>query len=76
MAHKHDDGYYYDVVRANIKKYRKEKNFTQQRLADEAGLSLDYIAEIESFKRKKSFSIAALGRIADALDVDVWLFFK
>lgn len=60
----------------NIKKYRKEKGYTHQRLADETELSIDYIAEIESLKRKKSFSIATLGRIADTLDVDIKCFFE
>ncbi len=73
---KHDDGYYYDIARHNIRKYRLEKKYTQQRLADETDLSLDFIAEIESVKRKKSFSIATLGRIADVLNIDINLFFK
>lgn len=72
---KHDDDYYYDIVRVNIKKYRLEKRYTQQRLADETELSIDYIAEIESLKRRKSFSLATLGRIADILNVDIKKFF-
>lgn len=76
MAHIHSDMYYYDIVRKNIRKYRKEKGYTQQRLSEEADISMDYLAEIESNKRKKSFSIAVLGRIADGLDVDIKLFFE
>lgn len=72
---KHNDDYYYDVARKNIKRFRKEKKYTQQKLADEAELSIDYIAEIESFKRRKSFSLATLGRIADVLGVDIKKFF-
>ena len=71
----HDDNYYYDVIRVNIKKYRLEKGYTQQKLAEETDLSLDYIAEIESLKRRKSFSISTLGRIADVLKVDIKDFF-
>lgn len=37
---------------------------------------MDYLAEIESEKRKKSFSIAILGRIADVLEIDIREFFK
>lgn len=70
-----NDTYYYDTVRKNIRKYRKEKGYTQARLAEEADISLDYLAEIESDKRKKSFSLAVLGRIADALKVDIKNFF-
>ena len=35
----HTDEYYYEIVRKNIKKYRIEKNFTQQELADKLGMS-------------------------------------
>lgn len=73
---KHDDNYYYDIVRINIRKYRREKGFTQQSLADACDLSMDYIAEIESMKRKKSFSLATLGRIADALETPITKFFE
>lgn len=76
MAQVKSDMYYYDIVRKNIKKYRKEKGFTQQRLADEADMSIDYLAEIESVKRRKTFSLATLGRIADVLEVDIRDFFN
>ena len=72
----HTDNYYYDVIRINIRKYRKEKGYTQAKLASEADLSVDYISEIESLRKKKSFSIATLGRIADVLDVKIENFFK
>lgn len=76
MALKHDDNYYYDIIRINIKKYRKEKGYTQQRLSEEAQMSMDYLAEIESIKRRKSFSIAILGRISEVLNVEIEEFFK
>lgn len=75
MALKNDDNYYYDIVRANIRKYRVEKKYTQQKLADECELSVDYIAEIESLRRK-SFSLATLGRIADVLNINIKEFFN
>ena len=76
MAQVKSDMYYYDIVRKNIRKYRKEKGFTQQRLADEADMSIDYLAEIESVKRRKTFSLATLSRIADVLEVDIRDFFE
>lgn len=76
MAQVKSDMYYYDIVRKNIRKYRKEKGFTQQRLADEADMSIDYLAEIESVKRRKTFSLATLVRIADVLEVDIRDFFN
>lgn len=72
----HNDDYYYNIVRKNIKKYRIEKKFTQQHLSEIADMSLDYLAEIESIKRSKSFSLAVLGRIADALEVPIEKFFE
>lgn len=75
MAHIKDNNYYYDIARKNIKKFRIEKGYTQQRLSEEADISMDYLAEIESEKRKKSFSLAVLGRIADTLEVDIKRFF-
>lgn len=50
-----NDDYYYDILRRNIIKYRKLKKVTQQQLADLTFLSVDYISEIESLKKKKKF---------------------
>lgn len=70
------NNYYYDIIRKNIRKFRKEKGYTLQSLSEAADMSMDYLAEIESEKRKKSFSIAVLGRIADTLEVDIKEFFN
>lgn len=72
----HTDEYYYDIIRDNIKKYRKEKNLTQQDLADLAGISRQYVTDIENENRKKHITIAILGRIADAMNVNIELFFR
>lgn len=76
MAIKNSDDYYYNLVRTNIRKYRKNKKYTQLQLAEEANLSADYICEIESNKKNKSFSIATLGKISEALEVDIKKFFE
>ena len=76
MAHYNENDYYYNIIRKNIKKFRKEKKLTQQQLAEAVDLSVDYICEIESPTKNKSFSIVALGRIADALEVDIKDFFN
>ena len=76
MSHYNPNDYYYDIIRKNIKKYRKEKKLTQQELAEKADLSVDYICEIESLKKNKSFSIVTLGRIADVLEIDIKNFFN
>ena len=71
----HDDNYYYNIIRENIKKYREIKGLTQQQLADKSGISMNYIAKIESKKMQRGFTIVVLGRIADALEVDIKLLF-
>lgn len=68
--------YYYNIIRKNIKKFRKEKHLTQQQLAEATDLSVDYICEIESPTKNKSFSIVTLGRIADVLEIDIKEFFN
>ena len=72
----HDDNYYYDIIRKNIKEYRKKANLTQQQLADKAGISMNYIAKIESKKMQRGFTIVVIGRIADALGIDIKLLFE
>lgn len=67
----HDDYYYYDIVRKNIKKYRKKANLTQQELADLIDISMHYISQIESAKPNKYFTLVVIGRIADALNIDI-----
>lgn len=67
----HDDNYYYDIIRYNIKKYREKANLTQQELADKVGVSMNYIAKIESKRMQRGFTIVVLGRIADALEIDI-----
>lgn len=71
----HTDEHYYEIVRKNIKKYRLEKNYSQQNLADVAGITRQYITDIENPNRNKHVTIAILGRIADALQIDITKFF-
>ena len=71
MKDRHSDNYYFDIIRNNIKKYRTIRNLTQQQLADKCGVSMNYIAKIESKKMQRGFTIVLLGRIADALEIDI-----
>lgn len=61
----------YDTVRQNIRKYRKLKCMTQQELADASELSHGYIREIESLNMGVTFSLDAVEKIANALDIKV-----
>lgn len=71
-----NDEYYYSIIRTNIKKYRKEKKLTQQDLADMTDISREYICDVENESRNKHITISLLGRIAEALNVDIESFFK
>lgn len=59
----------YDVIRRNIKKYRKEKGLTSAQLAEMVDLSHDFIRQIESEKARYNFSVETLYKISVALDV-------
>ena len=71
----HDDEYYYQVIRKNLKKYRAERHLTQQELADMTNMSREYICDIENESRHKHLTIAVLGRIAEALNHPIKDFF-
>lgn len=72
----HSDTYYFDIIRYNIKRLREEAGLTQQQLADKAGITMNYVAKIESKKMQRGFTIVSLGRIADALGLDIRELFK
>ena len=73
----HDNNYYYDIIRINIKKIRIERKLTQEQLAELVDYSVEYITEIESLKKHKTFSIVLVGRIADVTNKDIrWFFCK
>ncbi len=59
----------YDVIRRNIRKYRKEKGMTSAQLAEAVGLSHDFIRQIESEKTRYNFSVETFYKISCALDV-------
>ena len=61
----------YDVIRKNIKKYRKEQNMTSAELAELVDLSHDFIRQIESKKAAYNFSVDTLYRISVALGVSL-----
>lgn len=59
----------YDIIRRNIKKYRKEKGLTSAQLAELVGLSHDFIRQIESEKTRYNFSVETFYKISVALGV-------
>ena len=65
----------YDTVRKNIKKYRLLKGMTQQELADASDFSHGYIREIESIRMGCTFSLDAVEKIANGLEINFKLLF-
>lgn len=64
-----DENYIYEIVSKNIKKYRKLKGWTQEKLAEEIGYSLSFISSIESAYHQ-TFSLGTIWRISQVLGVD------
>ena len=75
-SYMHDDEYYYAIIRKNVKLFRRAQNLTQQDLADMTELSREYICDIENESRNKHPTIAVIGRIAEALNIEIGEFFK
>ncbi len=61
------------ILQNNIKALRKQRGFSQQKLAETSGLSLAYIGGIEIAIKSPSFD--SLCAIANALDVQVYQLF-
>lgn len=61
----------YLILVENIKLHRKNKNITQEQLAEMADLSSSYIKQIESSRYFKNITLYTLFKIADALDVNI-----
>lgn len=61
------------VFANNLKRYRKEKGLSQEKIADMSGLHRTYISAIE--RRKRSISLENVQKIADALEIDTYLLF-
>jgi len=52
----------------NVRHYRKSRGMTQEQLAIAAGMERSYVSDLERGTRNPS--VAALGRLANALSVD------
>lgn len=68
---KEDENYVYELIGKNIKKYRKLKGWTQEKLAEEINYSLSFISGIESAYHQ-TFSLGAIWRISIVLGVDFY----
>jgi transcriptional regulator with XRE-family HTH domain len=68
---KEDENYVYELIGKNVKKYRKLKGWTQEKLAEEINYSLSFISGIESAYHQ-TFSLGAIWRISMVLGVDFY----
>lgn len=62
-----------EVFIRNMKKYRTEKNLSQEDLADKTGLHRTYISSVE--RGQRNVSLKNIGKIADALEIEVYKLF-
>ena len=59
----------YNIIRKNVKKYRKERGLTSAQLAEMAEISHDFLRQIESEKTAYNFSVETFYRLAVSLNV-------
>ena len=57
-----------EILAVRIRQLRFVRKWTQEELADRAGLSARYLGEIE--RHRASPTVSVLGRLAAALEVD------
>lgn len=57
-----------EFMAVNLRRMRRDKNKTQEELADRASLSACYIGAIE--RAVMSASVTVLGQVADALEIE------
>lgn len=62
------------VFGKNLRKFREEKNISQEKFAEMTGLHRTYISDVERFQR--SISIKNVQKIADALEIETYKLFK
>lgn len=59
------------LVRTNIKKYRKKKGITCEKLAELTGYTFQYVRDLECLRVDKTPTLEALGRFSNCLDIDI-----
>ncbi len=73
---KNDENYIYYIIGQNIKKQRKLKKITQEKLAEMCNYSLSFIGNLESTKVFQTISVGSLYHIAKVLDISITELFK
>jgi len=63
-----------NILSKNIKRYRLRKGWTQAKLAEEMGISTNYLSDIET--KRGWVSPLSLSSLANALGIEVFELFK
>ena len=63
-----------DIVRANIRRYRNYRKWTQAELAEKLDISINFLSDIEN--GKKWISPASMVKFASVLNVEPFELFK
>ena len=71
-----DENYIYFLVGQNLKRIRKSKGLTQEKLAILSNYSVGFIMNIESSKYLQTFSLGTIWQFAQVLEVDIRELFK
>lgn len=71
-----DENYIYYLVGQNLKRIRKSKGLTQEKLAILSNYSVGFIMNIESSKYLQTFSLGTIWQFAQVLEVDIRELFK
>ncbi len=66
----------YSLFARNIKRNRKRKNLTQEKLAEMCDISLSYLKQIENINEYKNVTLTVMLTLAKALDTNVSSLFK
>lgn len=65
----------YEIVRKNLKFYRKKAGLTQEKLSELIGVSHDFIRQVESQKVEKNFSMANVEKAAEIFGIEIYEMF-
>jgi transcriptional regulator with XRE-family HTH domain len=66
----------YSLFARNIRKNRKRKKLTQEKLAEMCDISLSYLKQIENMNEYKNVTLTVMLTLAKALDTNVSSLFK
>ncbi|WP_066708733.1 helix-turn-helix domain-containing protein [Celeribacter ethanolicus] len=63
-----------DIVARNMRKLRADRGWSQEYLANKAGLNRTYLSAVE--RSEQNISIDNLYRVAEGLGVEAWMLLK